>query len=132
MRCNRLRGFCGLLVASIGLACAAARPAESIATPATASMPDSLSQSDIMNGVLEHRTQIVRCITEQKARAPEVGGRLVMRWTILTSGLTRDVAPVDLDPSHAHLASCLRESIEAWKFPRHRTQGDPIDFPFTF
>jgi hypothetical protein len=30
------------------------------------------------------------------------------------------------------MASCISGLIKGWTFPRHKKQGDPIDFPFTF
>jgi hypothetical protein len=30
------------------------------------------------------------------------------------------------------MASCMVTLIKGLNFPRHRVQGDPIDFPFTF
>jgi hypothetical protein len=100
--------------------------------PGQADIPDTLEQSDIMKVVLDNKPSIVKCVNEQKARDPSLSGRLVMRWTILASGRTSGVAVRTDEFKRTHMATCIAGLIRGWKFPRHRTQGEPIDFPFTF
>jgi hypothetical protein len=55
-----------------------------------------------------------------------------MRWTILSSGRTSSVSVRSSEFRSTHMASCISGLVRRMHFPRHRQQGAPIDFPFTF
>ncbi|ADO73412.1 adventurous gliding motility protein GltJ [Stigmatella aurantiaca] len=93
---------------------------------------EQLAQSDVMEVVLANRPAIVKCVSEQKKREPGSSGKLVMRWVIQTSGRTTGVAVRTEEFRKTYLATCISGLIKGWTFPKHRKQGDPIDFPFTF
>lgn len=109
-------------------------------TTATAYIPpepgggtlDRLQQSDIMQVVLNNKPAIVKCVNEQKAKDPSLSGKLVMRWTVQTSGKTSSVSCRTDEFSKSYMATCITGLIKGWSFPKHQKQGDPIDFPFTF
>jgi predicted Zn finger-like uncharacterized protein len=99
---------------------------------ADANVPDSLGQSDIMQVVLGNKSAIVTCVNEQKAKQPGLSGTLVMRWTIQTTGKTTGVSAQTEEFKSTPMATCIGGLIRSWKFPKHKTQGDPINFPFKF
>ncbi|RKH20930.1 DUF4339 domain-containing protein [Corallococcus sp. CA047B] len=109
-------------------------------TTATAYIPpepgggtlERLQQSDIMQVVLNNKPSIVKCVNEQKAKDPSLSGKLVMRWTVQTSGKTSSVSCRTDEFSKSYMATCITGLIKGWSFPKHQKQGDPIDFPFTF
>jgi predicted Zn finger-like uncharacterized protein len=100
--------------------------------PGQADIPDKLGQSDIMQVVLANRPAILNCVGEQKTKDPGASGTLVMRWTIRTNGSTTGIVPQTAEYKNSHLATCMTGQIRGWKFPAHKTQGAPIDFPFKF
>jgi len=71
-------------------------------------------------------------VNEQKKRDPGISGKLVMRWVIQTSGKTTSVSVRTDEFKKTYMASCITGLIKGWTFPKHKKQGDPIDFPFTF
>jgi predicted Zn finger-like uncharacterized protein len=93
---------------------------------------EKLGQSDIMAVVVANKPAIMKCVGEQKKKDPGVTGRLVMRWTIQTNGRTTGVAVKSDEFKKTYMASCVSGLIKGWTFPKHRKQGDPIDFPFIF
>jgi len=100
--------------------------------PGSAEVPDSLSQGDIMQVVISNKPSIARCVQEQKKTDPGLSGRMVVRWTILSSGRTSSVSVRSSEFKSTHMASCITGLIRGMRFPRHKQQGAPIDFPFTF
>jgi predicted Zn finger-like uncharacterized protein len=100
--------------------------------PGSADIPDSLGTSDVMAVVLANKPAIAKCVSEQKKKDPDVSGKLVMKWTITTSGKTSNVSAVSDEFRSSYVAGCIGGLIKSWQFPRHKTQGDPINFPFTF
>jgi predicted Zn finger-like uncharacterized protein len=95
-------------------------------------VPEKLQQSDIMAVVLANKPAIVKCVNEQKKKDPALSGKLVMRWSIQPSGKTTSVSCRTDEFRSTYMASCISGLIKGWNFPRHKKQGDPIDFPFTF
>ena len=93
---------------------------------------DKLGQSDIMQVVLANKPAIVKCVSEQKKKDPGLSGKLVMRWTIDTSGKTKNVSCQTSEFRSTYMATCISGLIKGWSFPKHKVQGEPIDFPFTF
>ncbi|MCP3103850.1 adventurous gliding motility protein GltJ [Myxococcus sp. K15C18031901] len=95
-------------------------------------VPERLQTSDVMAVVLNNKPAIVKCVNEQKKKDPSLSGKLVMRWTIQPSGKTSNVTCKTDEFKSTYMASCISGLIKSWNFPRHKKQGDPIDFPFTF
>lgn len=95
-------------------------------------IPETLGQSDIMEVVKGNIGPIKKCVDEQKAKEPGTSGKLVMKWTVLTSGKTAKVEVVSEEFKSTYLAGCVGGLIKGWTFPKHKTQGDPIVFPFKF
>jgi predicted Zn finger-like uncharacterized protein len=95
-------------------------------------IPESLGQSDIMQVVLSNKPSIVKCVQQQKASDPGASGKLVMRWTVQTSGRVSGISVQSPEFKDSQMASCITALIKTWTFPRHRQQGEPINFPFTF
>jgi len=93
---------------------------------------DRLGQSDIMQVVLNNKPAIVKCVGEQKKKDPGLSGKLVMRWTIQTNGKTKNVSCQTGEFRSTYMATCISGLIKGWNFPKHKVEGDPIDFPFTF
>ena len=93
---------------------------------------EKLGQSDIMQVVLANKPAIIKCVNEQKKKDPGLSGKLVMRWTIQTNGKTKNVSCQTSEFRTTYMATCISGLIKGWSFPKHKVQGDPIDFPFTF
>jgi len=110
----------------------ASRPTAYVPPEPGGGMPDRLQQSDIMAVVLANKPAIVKCVNEQKKKDPALSGKLVMRWTIQTSGKTSAISCRTDEFRSTYMASCISGLIKGWTFPRHKRQGEPIDFPFTF
>ena len=109
-----------------------ARPTAYVPPEPGGAMPERLQQSDIMSVVLANKPAIIKCVNEQKKKDPALSGKLVMRWTIQTSGKTTAVSCRTDEFRSTYMASCISGLIKSWSFPRHKKQGEPIDFPFTF
>ncbi|HZH04234.1 MAG TPA: AgmX/PglI C-terminal domain-containing protein [Myxococcaceae bacterium] len=100
--------------------------------PGSADIPETLGQSDVIQVVVQNKPSILKCVDEQKKKDPGKSGRLVMRWNIQTSGKPNNVSVQSGEFKSTPMAGCLTKLISTWSFPRHKTQGPPIDFPFTF
>jgi hypothetical protein len=95
-------------------------------------IPESLGTGEIMRIVLDNKPAIKKCVEEQKKRDGSLSGKIVMSWTILASGKTTNISCASDEFKSSYMAQCMNGLIKAWQFPRHKVQGDPINFPFTF
>ncbi|MBF5042499.1 adventurous gliding motility protein GltJ [Aggregicoccus sp. 17bor-14] len=99
--------------------------------PGSGDVLERLGQSDIVAVVLASKPALGKCREEHLKRHPDLTGRMVMRWTIQTNGRTSGVAVQSDEFKGSYAATCFSGLIKSWTFPKHRVQGDPIDFPFT-
>lgn len=99
-----------------------------------AAVKDSLANSDVSEVVLANIAQLKTCAAEQLKREPGSSGRIVMKWRVLTNGKTANiqVAPESEALKGSYMAGCLGSMIKAWQFPRTKTEGEPVRFPFKF
>ncbi len=93
---------------------------------------ERLGQAEITKVVVANKPAIVKCVNEQKKMNPGLSGKIVMRWTVQTNGKTKGVAVMTDEYKKTHMATCLSGLVKQWTFPKHRKQGEPVDFPFTF
>ncbi|XXF80471.1 adventurous gliding motility protein GltJ [Myxococcaceae bacterium GXIMD 01537] len=100
--------------------------------PGGAKVLEKLAQSDVMQVVLTNKPAILKCVNDHKAKDPGVTGKLVMRWTILTSGKTTAISCQSPEFKSTYMAKCIGDLVKTWTFPKHQKQGEPIMFPFTF
>ncbi len=100
--------------------------------PGQQEIPTRLAQSDVLQVVVSQRSALANCTAEQKKRDPDLSGTLVMRWTIQTNGRPTRVSPQTAEFKSTYLATCIGGVIKGMKFPAHKEQGAPIDFPFKF
>lgn len=97
-----------------------------------ADVKESLGQSDIMEVVLANKGALGKCVEQQRAKDPGTTGKLLMKWTIQTSGKTSNVSVASDEHKGTVIASCVGNLIKTMTFPKHKKQGDPITFPFKF
>ncbi|MGA9522846.1 MAG: adventurous gliding motility protein GltJ [Myxococcaceae bacterium] len=100
--------------------------------PGQQNVPERLGSSDVMQVVLSHRSALGACTAEQKKRDPDLSGTLVMRWVIQPNGRPTRVSAQSAEFKSTYLATCIGGVIKQMKFPVHKEQGAPIDFPFKF
>ncbi len=99
---------------------------------ASADIKQTLEQGDVMEVVVANKPALAKCAADQRAKDPSTSGKLVMRWTILTSGKVGAVNVETEEFKGTYMASCVGGLIKSWTFPRHKVQGEPVKFPFKF
>lgn len=98
-----------------------------------ASLPETLSPKEVQQVVIANQPAISSCIQRHKEAIPGVsGGKFMVRWFILPSGSTQQVAMETKALKGTALATCIEDLVRGWKFPKHRTQMGAIRFPFIF
>lgn len=90
-----------------------------------------LSRDEIRVVVRAKMPEVRACFDAGLAEAPDIGGRVLLRFTINTDGRA---GPVEIaeDELGASVAGCLAEAVEHWQFPRPRGGPVTIAYPFVF
>ena len=97
------------------------------------SLPETLTPDDIQQVVIANQPAITSCIRQHQEAIPGMsGGKFVVRWFVLPSGSTQQVAVETKALKGTALATCIEDLVRGWKFPKHRTQMGAIRFPFIF
>ncbi|MFO0599141.1 MAG: adventurous gliding motility protein GltJ [Myxococcaceae bacterium] len=99
--------------------------------PGGGDVKDSLGQSDIMEVVVANKGALAACTAKKEAGT---SGKIVMKWEVATSGKVTKVGLGDgsEDFKGTPMAQCFSGAIKAMVFPKHKTQHEPIVFPFKF
>jgi hypothetical protein len=85
-----------------------------------------------MEVVFAHKPAILDCASEQKKKDPRLGGKIVMRWNVLSNGRVEGISCTSDELQSSFMAQCLTRLIKGWRFPPHSLQSEPINFPFSF
>lgn len=98
-----------------------------------ANLPETLAPEDVQQVVIANQPAVSSCIQRHKEAIPGLsGGKFMVRWFILPSGSTQQVAMETKALKGTALATCVEDVVRGWKFPKHRTQMGAIRFPFIF
>ncbi len=97
-----------------------------------ADLPESVSVSQINEAVVGQKAALLRCIEEQRAVDPAARGTLKLRWIIGGDGATRDVRVTSDEFAKQPIAPCISNVVKGIRFPRSRTTGQEVVFPFKF
>jgi hypothetical protein len=110
------------------------KPRRSVYVPPAigSDLPENVSVSQINEAVVGHKAALVRCIEQQKAADPEAKGTLKLRWIIGGDGVARDVRVLSEDLVKQPIAPCISNVVKDIRFPRSRTAGQEVVFPFKF
>jgi predicted Zn finger-like uncharacterized protein len=95
-------------------------------------LPENVSVSQINEAVLGQKPALMRCIEQQKGADPDTRGTLKLRWVISGDGGVRDLRVVSDEFSRQPIASCISGIVRGLHFPRSRTTGQEVVFPFKF
>jgi hypothetical protein len=90
---------------------------------------ESLSTSDILRVIVDHKPQIIQCM---QAKPQGRSGKIILKWSIRPSGGTTSVDVQTEELRSSPLGKCLVSLVRQLQFPRHQVQGEPIVFPFTY
>jgi hypothetical protein len=95
-------------------------------------LADNVSVSQINEAVVGQKTALVRCIEQQKAADADTRGTLKLRWVIGGDGSVRDVRVLTQEFARQPIAPCISSIVKGIRFPRSRTTGQEVVFPFKF
>jgi hypothetical protein len=111
-----------------------AKPKRSVYVPPApgAELPDRLSEAQINEGVASRIDALKQCLEQQTAAQPDTHGTLKMRWVIQGDGSVSGVKAMTSEFGGQPIAGCIASVVKTIRFPRSRTAGQEVVFPFRF
>ena len=97
-----------------------------------ADLPDRLTEAQINEGVASRIDALKQCLEQQTAAQPDTHGTLKMRWLIQGDGSVAGVKALSSEFGGQPIAGCIASVVKTIRFPRSRTQGQEVVFPFRF
>jgi hypothetical protein len=91
-----------------------------------------LSREAIAAVVRKHLRQIQYCYEKNLMLNPKLAGKLIMEWTITTSGSVSVVKTKSNTMQTPAVAMCVSAKIKGWKFPRPKGGIVVVSYPFIF
>jgi hypothetical protein len=92
-----------------------------------------LTREEIRLVVRAKLPQVRACFDAGLVRAPDIGGRVLLRFTIGPDGRAASITVDEDELGDGGVVDCLRGELAGWQFPRPR-DGVPITvaYPFVF
>lgn len=92
----------------------------------------SLSREAIARVVRRHLKQIQYCYEKSLMLNPKLAGKVIMEWTINTSGKVTVVKTKRNTMASPAVAMCISANIKKWKFPKPKGGIVVVSYPFIF
>jgi hypothetical protein len=104
-----------------------------VAEPTGESGGPALTRDEIRMVVRAKLPQIRACFETGLAHASELGGRVLLRFSIGSDGKAHAIEVVEDELADPSVATCIVEAIPSWQFPRPRDgRSIVITYPFAF
>lgn len=94
--------------------------------------PEHDEQRIVSEAVVARLAHVKGCYERELAKTPSLAGRVVMRWTIGTTGTTRDVSVVSDDLHAPTVTACVQSLVTKWHFEYAPKTPMTVEFPFVF
>jgi hypothetical protein len=98
-----------------------------------------LDKDFIRETVAKHINEVRFCYEQALAATPTLGGKLVVRMTLVTKDGVGRVSEAEIQPENdgylesMSMQSCVLQAVSRWHFPPSRSGGDVIvSYPFVF
>ena len=92
-----------------------------------------LSKDEIQKVINSHVGEIQYCYEKQLRTNAGLAGRVVLEWTVSTSGGVSVVKVATSTLASTDATKCMMDKVKTWKFPKPRGSGAvTVVYPFVF
>jgi hypothetical protein len=105
---------------------------EPFAPMAGEDLPPEVPQEQIQQAVAVRMDDLRGCLEKQQSQNPDSHGTLKLGWVIGPDGDVSGVRSLNSELEGQPIAQCLVGVVETIRFPRSRTRGQEVVFPFKF
>ena len=91
-----------------------------------------ISREQIARVINQHLGEVQYCYETQLLKEPSLKGKLVLEWSINTSGSVGRVKQKLSTMQSPKVSSCIIASLKRWKFPKPQGGTVVVSYPFIF
>ncbi len=91
-----------------------------------------ISREAVRKVIDEHMDEIHYCYESNLISNPNLKGKIVFEWKILTSGKVGEVRILSSTLRSSDVHSCIKSAIRTWRFPKPKGGAAVISYPFVF
>lgn len=102
------------------------------ATARKVSAQGNIDRDAVARTVNQHLQEVRACYERQLLKDPGLAGKVVLEWTISTSGLVVQAKTKTSTLNNATVESCILSSLKTWHFPSARGGLVIVSYPFLF
>lgn len=90
----------------------------------------SLDKEVIRRVIQQHIGEVKRCYEAELEKNPNLAGRMMVRFTIDTSGKVTESAVQESSLNNAAAEGCIRDAVRTWIFPKPQGGKVVVSYPF--
>lgn len=92
----------------------------------------SLDRDEIQKVINRGISAIQRCYERELLRSPGLAGKIMVEWTVSTSGSVKSARQAFSSLNNAAAVNCIIGVVKTWQFPRPRGGEVVVNYPFIF
>jgi TonB family protein len=92
---------------------------------------EGFDPSLLARAIRSHLAQVRACYERALKRRPDIGGKLVLRFTLTPAGTVASVEVEEDTLGDPEVTACVRAAIGLWRFPAPPRKVE-VSFPFVF
>jgi TonB family protein len=129
---SALRGRTQIAVADVGGRATERRvPVVRPEAPAVDEPVEGFDPQRLARTIRDHMAAVRACYERALKRRPEIGGRLVLRFTLTPAGTVSGVEVEEDTLGDAEVTACVRNAVASWRFSAPPRKVE-VSFPFVF
>lgn len=92
----------------------------------------SIDRDAVAKAIMDHLHEVSTCYERALIRNGGEGGKLLLEWTVTTSGTVSTAKVKNTTLKDGSVASCVLTALKGWRFPQSRGGPVVVSYPFIF
>ena len=92
----------------------------------------SIDKDAVAKAIMDHLHEVSACYERALIRNGGEGGKLLLEWTVTTSGTVSTAKVKNTTLKDGSVASCVLTALKGWRFPQSKGGPVVVSYPFIF
>lgn len=101
-------------------------------TPGDLKLQGTLDREIVRRIIRRHLNEVKYCYEQELARKPDLGGRVVVQFTIGNMGQVLASVLQSSDMANARVENCIVQAVRRWEFPQPHGRGGLVFVSYPF
>ncbi len=97
------------------------------------SVTGGLTKQEVGAVIYAHMSEVRYCYENATIQNPNLEGKVLVHFTIGTTGVARDISPTQSSVTDKRVEQCVMKRLALWNFPKPRGNSEvDVSYPFIF